>query len=72
MNILFSLWNLLPFLDLIWEPTFTPTPTAVLDQVIEPQVTSPETSFTGLLLIVLVLFLTFIGYLIWNALKKKK
>ena len=72
MYILFSLWNLLPFLDLVWEPTFTPTPPAVLDQVIEPQVTPPEISFTGLLLIVLILFLAFIGCLIWSALKKKK
>ena len=72
MSIFFSVWNLLPFLDIVIEPRFTPTPTVVLDQVIEPQPLPPDTSFTGLLLIVLVLFLAFIGCLIWNALKKKK
>jgi len=72
MNIPFPFWNLLPFLDLVIEPSFTSTPTVVLDQVVEPQPLPPDASFTGLLLIALALFLAFIGCLIWNALKKKK
>lgn len=73
MNLFLSLRNLLPFLDLVITPRSTPTPLPLLDQVIEPQVsTMPDTSFTGLLLIILVIFLAFIGCLIWSALKKKK
>ena len=70
MNILLPLWNLLPFLDIAITPhsTVTPTPDPTMTSV------SAETadSMTGVLLIVLIIFLIFIGILIWNALKKKK
>lgn len=73
MNLFLSLRNLLPFLDMVITPRSTPTPSPSLDQVIEPQTsTTPEASFTGLLLIVLVIFLIFVGCLIWKSLKQKK
>ena len=70
MNILFSLRNLLPFLDLVITPRSTATPTP--DPEITPVPTQATDSMPGVLLIVLIIFLIFIGILIWNVLKKKK
>lgn len=62
MNLFFSLWTLFPFLDLvITPPPEITTPTG-----------EPSPAMSPVPIIVLVLFLIFIGYLIWNALKKKK
>lgn len=57
MNALFSLWTLFPFLDQVVTP---------------PSATPPDSSLSTLLVIILILFLAFIGYLIWCALTKKK
>lgn len=70
MNILFSLRNLLPFLDLVITPRSTATPTP--EPTITPIPAQGADSMPGVLLIVLIIFLIFIGILIWNALKKKK
>ena len=73
MNLFFSFWTIFPFLDLVITPRSTPTPLPLLDQVVTPQTTvTPDSSLTKLLLLLLILFLTFIGCLIWSALKKKK
>ena len=70
MNILLTLWNLLPFLDLVITPRSTATPTP--DPTITPIPAQTTDSMPVVLLIVLIIFLIFIGILIWNALKKKK
>lgn len=70
MNILFSMWNLLPFLDLVITPPSTATPTP--DLTITPVPAQEADSMPGVFLIVLIIFLIFIGILIRNALKKKK
>lgn len=57
MNALFPLWRSLPFLDQVFTP---------------PSTVPPDSSPTALLVIILILFLAFIGYLIWCALTKKK
>ena len=73
MNVMFSLWGLLPFLDLVITPRFTPTPTPILDQVVTPVPTQATESFSLLpLLILLILLLVFVGFLIRDALRKKK
>jgi len=70
MNILLPLWSLLPFLDIAITPRSTVTPTP--DSAMTPASTQTSDSMSGVLLIVLIIFLIFIGILIWNALKKKK
>ena len=72
MNILFSLWNLLPFLDIAITPRSTATPTPLADPVVTPVPTQAASGIPGTLLIVLIIFLIFIGILIWKTLKKKK
>lgn len=74
MNLLFSLPTLFPFLDLVITPRSTPTPSPFPDQVIDPQsiVATPDSSLSTPLLFLFVLFLIFIGCLIWSALRKKK
>ena len=61
MNILNFLPMHLPFLDVAFGPSFS---TSFDGDSIDP-VTK------AILIAVLVLFLTFIGYLIWNSLHKK-
>lgn len=57
MNLLLSLWNLLPFLDVAFGPSFS------MGEV------DPATK--TIVIIVLLAFLGFIGYLIWKSLQKK-
>ena len=62
MNIFYFLPIYLPFLDVAFGPSFSGN---VNGDAIDP-VTK------GILILVFVLFLAFIGYLIYNSLKKKK
>ena len=68
MNLFLPFWNTLPFLDLVVTPRFTPTPTPM------PASATGESGFSleAFLPIVLILFLIVIGFLIRNALVKKK
>ncbi len=59
MNIFFSLWTLLPFLDLA--PI---TPSIFLHEA------DPAT--VAIVIVVIVLFVTFIGYLIWKAIRDRR
>ncbi len=58
MNILFSLWTLLPFLDMASTPSIF--------------VHKPDPAKVAFIIVVLVLFLAFIGYLIWKSIRDKK
>ncbi|MBO5353779.1 MAG: hypothetical protein J6A77_10830 [Lachnospiraceae bacterium] len=58
MNLFYILYCFFPFLDVIYEP-----------MTFNLGVTSPETKV--IVIVVLLLFLVFTGYLIWNVLKKK-
>lgn len=62
---LFPLWHILSLLDIAITPRNTPTstPTPIVE----------ETGFfpNGILLIILLFFLIFIGCLIYNSIKKK-
>ena len=68
MNLFLPFWSMLPFLDLVVTPRFTPTPTPM------PASTTGESGFSleAFLPIVLIFFLIAIGFLIRNALVKKK
>ena len=58
MNLLFFLTMYFPLLDIAYEPSFT--------------VKEFDSSTIITIIVVLVLFLAFMGYLIWNALRKDK
>lgn len=62
MNLFFYLPMYFPFLDVAFGPSFSGN---VNGDTIDP-------ATKVILIVVLVLFLAFIGYLIYNALKKKK
>lgn len=66
---LFPLWHILSLLDIAITPRNTPTSTPTST----PTPAAEETGFfpNGILLIILLFFLIFIGCLIYNSLKKK-
>lgn len=61
MNIFYFLPMYLPFLDVAFGPSFSGN--------FDSDTIDPITK--GILILVLVLFLAFIGYLIWKSLQKK-
>lgn len=62
MNLFFSLWTLFPFLDVAFGPSFSSD--------VDASTFDPVTK--GILIAVLVLFLAFVGYLIWKSIKDKR
>lgn len=57
MNSLFSLWNRLSFLDVAYGPSIF---VGEIDPVTK-----------ALVIVILILFLAFVGYLIYNSIKRK-
>lgn len=62
MNFLLFLPMYLPFLDVAFGPSFS---SGDLDTALDP-------ATKAILIVVLVLFLAFIGYLIWKSIRDKK